>query len=41
LSLVIGSNLPVFQVNLPSNRDISLSDASTRRFLVVVLFQCE
>jgi hypothetical protein len=41
LSLVIGSNLPVFQVNLPSNRDISLSDASNRRFLVVVLFQCE
>jgi hypothetical protein len=41
LSLVIGSNLPVFQVNLPSNRDISLTDASNRRFLVVVLFQCE
>jgi hypothetical protein len=41
LSLVIGSNLPVFQVNLPSNRDISLTDASNRRFLVVVLFRCE
>jgi hypothetical protein len=32
LSLVIGSNLPVFQVNLPSNCDISWSDALSAGF---------